>query len=245
MFKKILKIIFSIAILVGVIYCTSIAKAYQKERICNDVSIEIKNTSLGEYINIKDIESLLQRKKIYPKDKKLADISTFELELEIKKHPLVDNVVCYKTPSSKIGIDIYQKIPMIKIYTTKGEQFYIDSKGSIMPSGTRSKQPLIIASGNISKEFAQQDLYQFGLFLNKNSFWNSQIEQVYVVSSKEIELYPRVGNHVIYLGDFTDAEKKLERLKVFYDKVLNNVGWNKYNRINIELSNQIICTKAN
>ena len=36
---------------------------------------------------------------------------------------------------------------------------------------------------------------------------------------------------------------KLERLKTFYKKALNKVGWNKYSRISLEFNNQIICTK--
>ena len=38
-------------------------------------------------------------------------------------------------------------------------------------------------------------------------------------------------------------EDKLDRLKTFYGKALNEVGWNKYSRISLEFSNQIICTK--
>ena len=38
-------------------------------------------------------------------------------------------------------------------------------------------------------------------------------------------------------------ENKLARLKEFYQKGLNQVGWNKYSRISLEFSNQIICTK--
>ena len=60
---------------------------------------------------------------------------------------------------------------------------------------------------------------------------------------KNIELVPRVGDHVIYLGKLDDFEQKLKRVKVFYEKGLNKVGWNKYSRISVEFDNQIICTK--
>ena len=47
----------------------------------------------------------------------------------------------------------------------------------------------------------------------------------------------------VYLGKLENFENKLARLKEFYQKGLNQVGWNKYSRINLEFSNQIICTK--
>ena len=64
-----------------------------------------------------------------------------------------------------------------------------------------------------------------------------------VFSNKNIELVPRVGDHVICLGKLDDFERKLKRVKVFYEKGLNKVGWNKYSRISVEFGNQIICTK--
>ena len=54
---------------------------------------------------------------------------------------------------------------------------------------------------------------------------------------------PRVGDHIVYLGKLDQFEDKLDRLKVFYKKALNEVGWNKYSRISLEFNNQIICTK--
>ena len=52
-----------------------------------------------------------------------------------------------------------------------------------------------------------------------------------------------VQGHLVYLGKLENFEDKLARLKEFYKKGLNRVGWNKYSRINLEFNNQIICTK--
>ena len=79
--------------------------------------------------------------------------------------------------------------------------------------------------------------------VENDKFWNAQIEQINVTPTREIELVPRVGDHVVFLGKIDNFEEKLGRLKIFYEKALNKVGWNKYERINLEFSNQIICTK--
>jgi len=47
----------------------------------------------------------------------------------------------------------------------------------------------------------------------------------------------------VMLPKLDGFERKLERVKAFYERGLNQVGWNKYSRINVEFSNQIICTK--
>lgn len=242
MLKKTFKILFFASFIAVLTALAIYFNHSHQETVCSDITIKINDTSHGEYISSKEINRLLENKKLHPKGQLLSNVSTKKLEDEIKKHPLVDHVNCYKTPSGKVGVDIYQRIPLIKIYAQS--TFYLDTKGAIMPSGTKSTKPLIIASGNISKEFATNDLYNFAKFLDQNPFWNDQIEQIYVVNQKNIELIPRVGDHTITIGALTQFEDKLDRLKIFYDEVLSKVGWNKYSNINILFDNQIVCTKA-
>ena len=106
---------------------------------------------------------------------------------------------------------------------------------------------LVVASGNIDNHYASTKLTEFGCFLQKNEFWNRQIEQIYVMKNKKgervVELIPRVGNQVVYLGSLDDFQGKLRRLRLFYDKAIDAVGWEKYARVNLEYDNQIICTK--
>ena len=52
-----------------------------------------------------------------------------------------------------------------------------------------------------------------------------------------------MGNHIIELGTVTDIEEKLKNVKEFYRKGLNTVGWNKYSKLNVKISNKVICTK--
>ena len=60
-----------------------------------------------------------------------------------------------------------------------------------------------------------------------------------------MEIVPRVGDQIVYLGTLDNFQKKLRNLRIFYDKAMGTVGWNKYKRINLEYDNQIICTKRN
>ena len=70
-----------------------------------------------------------------------------------------------------------------------------------------------------------------------------QVEQIHVTPKQEIVLVPRIGNHIIEIGKADNLEKKLAKLEEFYKEGLNKVGWNKYNKINIEFDKQVICTK--
>ena len=90
-----------------------------------------------------------------------------------------------------------------------------------------------------------------------NELWRNQIEQINVLPDRSIELVPRVGNHIVYIGRLPECSskrnreedinnfvnKKMDRLEKFYKYGLSQAGWNKYSYINIEFDNQIICKK--
>ena len=101
----------------------------------------------------------------------------------------------------------------------------------------------IVASGYISQRYAKKYLTGIGRIFVENSFWNSEIEQINVLKDGSVELVPRVGNHIVYLGEPFNIERKLKRLYDFYVYGLNKIGWNKYQYINLEFDNQIICRK--
>ena len=156
---------------------------------------------------------------------------------------MIDEAEGYKTPSGIVCVEVTQRIPILRVMSSNGQNYYLDNKGTIMPPDAKCVAHRVIVTGNVEKSFAMRDLYKFGVFLQNNPFWDAQIEQIHVLPSKDVELVPRVGDHIVYLGKLDQFEDKLDRLKVFYKKALNEVGWNKYSRISLEFNNQIICTK--
>jgi len=207
------------------------------------MELVIKDTAYAGFITKDELKGILQKKGIYPIGKKMGRISTKSLERELSKHPLIDEAECYKTPSGKVCVEVTQRIPILRVMSANGENYYLDNKGTVMPPDAKCVAHRVIVTGNVEKSFAMKDLYKFGVFLHNNKFWDAQIEQIHVLPDRNIELVPRVGDHLVYLGELDDFEDKLARLKEFYKKGLNKVGWNKYSRINLEFSNQIICTK--
>jgi cell division protein FtsQ len=67
--------------------------------------------------------------------------------------------------------------------------------------------------------------------------------QINVVKNSEVELVPRVGNHIVLLGGVDRYEQKLEKLNKFYTEGLGYDSWNKYKVINLKYENQVVCSK--
>lgn len=240
------KILLATTLLLIVVYLAVAVTAFNRkpaDATCADVELVIKDTVYAGFITQKEVLSILRKQKLDPIGRKMDEICTRKLEEALSGHPLIDRVECYKTPSHKVCVEVSQRIPILRVMSNRGENYYLDNKGTVMPPDAKCVAHVPLATGYIEKPFAVKELYKFGVFLQQNPFWDAQIEQIYVLSDKNVELVPRVGDHLIYLGRLKDYDRKLERLKEFYRKALNTVGWNKYSHINVEFDNQVICTK--
>ena len=120
----------------------------------------------------------------------------------------------------------------------------MDTYGNIMPN-TQYVSDLVVATGQISRPYAQKVLSRVGNFLIRNKLWFCQAEQINVLPDGTIEMIPRVGEHIVYLGQPTGLTRKFSRLEKFYKYGLSQAGWNKYSYISVEFDNQIICKKHN
>lgn len=240
------KILLSAVLLLIAAYLLAAITAFNRKpasQVCGDVQLVIKDSVYAGFITKKEVISLLKEKKLSPIGQKLSAIQTGKLEKELAKHPLIDRVECYKTPSGKVCVEVSQRIPVLRIMSANGDNYYLDNKGTVMPLSAKCVAHLAVATGKIDRAFATKTLYPFGMYLQKDPFWDAQIEQIHVLPDKTVELVPRVGDHLIFLGRLDGYERKLKRVKAFYEKALNQVGWNKYSRISVEFDNQVICTK--
>ena len=243
MIKKLLIFFLLIVLAVYIVIASTCLNHKPNDAVCEAVDLVVTDSIDYGFISNKDILNLLKSQKISPVGLKMNEINTSEMEDIISQQPFVERVDCYKTPGNKIGIKIRQRVPLLRVMANNGENYYVDQKGETMPVPNTTTAYVPIITGNVSKDFAKKELYAFGLFLRDNELWNAQIEQINVTSQKELELIPRVGEQVIFLGKPENYKEKLDRLKIFYEKGLNKIGWNKYSRISLEFNNQIICTK--
>ncbi|WP_314712290.1 cell division protein FtsQ/DivIB [Prevotella pallens] len=228
----------------------------KKHRICTKVNINISDSNNSGFLSAEEIKAILEKDKLYPLNRQLSSIEPRKIEEALKVGPFVDTAQCYITENGHINIRISQRMPIIRIKNNKGEDYYLDDNGGILPN-SKYTSDLIIATGDISKWFAHFAITPMAKAINKSEFWLNQIEQINVRPDRGIELVPRVGNHIIFIGYLPIRRnkaandkgidefvtKKLERTEKFYRYGLSQAGWNKYSYIDVEFDNQIICKR--
>ena len=242
MFKKILLVFVAVLLSAYLLFAFLYLDNNEKELICTELRVDIVDTLERHYLTDKDIINTITKAGLSPVGKDISAISTAAIGNKLEENRLIRRAECYKTVDGTVRIKVYQREPVLRVFSTK-ESYYVDSEGEKMPVPGNFAAYVPIASGFIEDEYAITQLYEFALFLKQDKFWNSQIKQIYVAPNGDVELTPSVGNHQIVLGKIEDYKENLEKLRLFYEKGLSKVGWNKYSVINLKFKNQVVCTK--
>lgn len=258
------KVLAWLFILAWAIYGLSYASKVYKGKRCTKLEVRVLDSAKLNFVRAKDVHRAIVKSKFSPLGQSLSRINTNIIEQEIYQMAAVRDVQAFKTAKGEVIVEITQRRPVLRIFNAKGQTYYIDDSGKILPYSSGFAANTLVANGNIVEPFKVvpnldvtaitdstkggpknfiHKLYDFALYVNNDKFWNAQIEQIYVHSRNNIELIPLVGPHIIVLGNLDSYEVKLKKLKLFYEKALPAEGWNKYTVINLKFKNQIVCTK--
>ncbi|MCL1868289.1 MAG: hypothetical protein FWF72_05020 [Paludibacter sp.] len=243
----IIKIFIIAAVIIAVGYLLAAFVFFSENKnndVCKSVNVSILNYDKIKMLDSKTIEDFIKKSKLNPVGKSVTKLKIETLENELlNKNPTIKSVECYLTTSGVMNVDVKQRTPKFRVMTNS-ESYYVDSERKIFPVSINFSAYVPVASGVITATFAKGELFDFISFIEKDKFWNAQIEQIYVVDNKQIELVPRVGSGIIIFGDLTNIEKKFDKLKTLYSEGFSQIGWNRYKTIDVSLkTDQIVCTK--
>ena len=256
--RKVLKILLIIPVLYLILIPVFLVSSANSRR-CKGISIDIKDSSDYHFVTKRQLLNLVYGSTGKITGKPVKDVSVSEIESKINGLRELKEAEVYMTIDGTIHVYANQRNPVMRVMPNGGGDFFIDHDGVVVRKRNLYTPRLHIVEGNVNissamlngvsvldtsiKNSILKDIYYLVEYINDNSFWSAQIDQIYVDNNDQIDLIPRVGNHVIHLGTTENLEGKLRNLATLYDKVLPEVGWNKYSVINLEYKDQIVCKK--
>ena len=234
---------------------TSWNKPDEKPRLCNKVEINIEDENENGFLKTAEVKTLLEKKSLYPLNRRTDEINTREIENILLKTAFVNTAQCYITTEGNVKLSLTQRTPIVRVKAESGEDYYIDDNGGVMPNSQYTSD-MIIVTGLLNKQYACKYISILASTIMADDLWRNQIEQINVLKDKTIEIVPRVGDHIINIGMLPNSryperrkelvsefvKKQLQRIELFYKYGLSEAGWNKYSYISVEFANQVICT---
>lgn len=242
MMNKLL-LVFAILVLLGyLVLATLYFEDDVQEKVCENFKVVVRDSINKQFIHAKDIELLLKRAKLHPIGQPLAEINTMEMEEAISANRLVKSVDVFTTHNGSIVASIYQRNPVMRIISDRDGSYYIDSERERMPTSQSYTVYLPLVTGYITEEFAKNELFDFVTYIASKPYWEAWIEHIVVSRGGKVQIVPRAGDFRVTIGSLDDYREKLDKLKLFIDKGLSTVGWNRYSEVNLEYNNQVVCT---
>lgn len=263
-FLKILEIAAWVLMTGGLFALLGFTTTEHNDEVCKKYIIRIDYGKADVLLTGSDIYNVVKSTGNLLKGERLGSIDFERIEREIRRQSYVSNAQAFMTLDGVVELDVIQRQPILRIFNTKGESFYLDGLGNLMPLNPAFSARVLVATGSIREVFCKKtcyltdsvrnkdsaeygsvmnDLYKLAAFITKDKFLKAQIEQIYVEPNGEFELIPRIGSQTILIGGADNLEDKFERLFVFYRMGLSKTGWNRYNIINIKFKNQVVCSK--
>lgn len=204
------------------------------------------------FIDEKDVHGLMTANGVELVDDKAFKKLDFKtLEKRIKDNLFVEDVEVYRDVKGMMYVKVKQRKPIARIARTWATDFYLDAKGNLFPLSEKFTARVIIVDGpfvnkllskGFKKEESNKPYLEFIKRVEEDAFLSAQIHQISIDPLGRINMYQQVGGQVIEFG-YPDEhmDKKFNKLKVYYDRILPTKGWNAYRRVNLNFENQIIC----
>ena len=252
------------AFLLVLIVALRFASIKQSNQIMKSPEILIDATSDNAFLMQSDIENRLKNKNINLNNLKKSEINAALIESVLAEMYEVQTAEVNVNLDNTWTLDLVLRKPIARIFNKKGESFYLDDQGKIMPLSSLYTAHAMPFTGNISDKFTELSVeeiinndslktksllpkvYYLSHYVCNNPFLASLITQVVVDEQGDFVLIPLVGDQKIIFGvpnNPSVVEERFKKLEIFYYEALPYKGWGSYETINLKYKNQVVCKK--
>jgi len=190
----------------------------------------------------------------------LGDVEMTAIEEQLRGLACVSDADLYHTMDGTLHVRVKQRLPIVRVFNSDGSSFYIDRDGWSMPPSDTYTPRVLVVSGQLAEPYREgehlvnandslnaathsDDVLALARTLSADPFWNALVDQVVVDANGDFELLPRIGGQRVAIGNGTDLERRLQKLRLFYEKGIPQTDWRRYARIDVRFADQIVCTK--
>jgi cell division protein FtsQ len=189
-------------------------------------------------------------------DKTIRTLNTRKLENKLNKDSRIERADFYFDSNNRLHVHIKQKQPLMRVISEGRQPYFIDIKGRKIPvtRGCEVRVPIVTGirdtfkTGflNDARPSRLKDVFRLLDYAREDAFMYALIEQVHVQadSTQDMIIIPKIGREQIVFGGLEDMEAKCDKLKIFYRDGLPRLGWNRYSKLNLKMTSQIVGTLA-
>lgn len=221
------------------------------EKEVRNIIINIKDQYGNHFIEDEDVLRLMSAGYTDSVRGKLNDeINLKDLEQKIKSNKFVRTVEVYKDFKGNLLVDLVQRRPIARVIQPDGPQAYIEESGIILPVSDKFTARVLVIFGEGSGKLLDsayvasdegKDFVKMLQLIDNDVFLKAQVSEIVRRRNGDLEILPQVGKEVILFGKPEGYEDKFKKLKIYYKKIAQLNGYNRYKTVNLKFQDQIVC----
>jgi cell division protein FtsQ len=238
------------AVLVVVFGLIAFTERMKGDITVRDIQVKIENLNENHFLEDQDILNRMQVDQKHLIGVGVSTLNFKSIEKKIKLDPYIEDAQLYSDLKGNITVNVKLRRPIARMVRNDGPDGYVAEDGTVMPVSEKFTSRVILLSGSYAKTLLRlqnlnqtedgKKLMEMLNVIRDDEFWKAQITELDIDSKTRITIFPQVGDEKIEFGKPENLEIKFKKLKIFYKEILPRVGWNKYNRVNLEYEGQIV-----
>ena len=241
-----------LAVGAGTIVLLAAAAKKKDAQLCSGISVSIEGVDNNFFVDKKDVvNSITSIVGGTPVGKAIGAFDLREMETELVKDVWIKTVQMFFDNNNRLMINVLEREPVARIFSSKGTTFYIDSSLAMLPLSEKFSARLPVFTGFPSNRgilskpdsILLKGILAVSLAIQKDSFRTAIVDQIDITPQRSFQLIPKIGNNIIVLGDAINLDEKFNKLQLFYQQVMVKAGWNKYSEIDISYAGQIVAKR--
>lgn len=193
------------------------------------------------FVSPETVNKLLIENKSDVKTIAKVEVDLNKLEKSINKNRMIEKSDVYVTIDGTLRAKVKQKTPIARVFDNSGS-FYIDYEGSTMPLSELNSARVPLVWGEITDK-NKKKLSEILKMIYNDEFLKKNIIGVQILPKDELLMKNRNYNFDILFGKPINIEKKFNNYKAFFQKEVNDSILNKYKKINLKFTQQVVCIK--
>ncbi len=211
-----------------------------KERKLTKTEVEFIGDET-HFLTLKTVNKLLIENNKGVKRIRKVELDLNDLEKSINKNDMVEKSEVFVTIDGVLKAIVKQKSPIARVFELDSS-FYIDYQGNKMPLSSIHCARVPLISGDITAK-NKKEISELLRYIFEDDFLKKNIIGIQVFPNGALLMTNRNYKYDIDFGRAIGVDKKFDNYKAFFLKAVQDSSINKYKRITLRYTQQVVCTK--
>ena len=247
--RKVLQVFFTLVISTCCVIAMISASAVESDKKLSSIEVHIISGKKYHFVEEKQIlDEAIRNRQIDIMHIPLSQLDIKTMERVLEHDPWIAHAQLYVDNNRVLKMIVTQRMPIARLFEQDGNSCYMDNTLSTMPLAPNFNFYTTVVTNvpplnNDSASWVvKKQIATMVHTIQADTFWNVQISQVIFNPGNTFELLPVFGDQTILFGDTTRSKEKFNNLFAFYRKVLNRIGWDKYQKLDLRFKGQVIAS---